>query len=116
MEPSSSRQTNFVYSDLRALSWVLWLTGSMRLFRDGNGVSAVMRPWHPLTWVLLILAILPCAIMGVKLTEAVPLTLSRFWKLNRQHLYWVTPWTDLNTLPKRSGPWVSATLYGDECS
>jgi hypothetical protein len=114
MEPSPIRPTHFVYSDLHALGWVLWLTGSMRLYRDGGGASAVMRVWHPLVWVLLILAILPCAIMGVKLNEAVPLRLSRFWQLNRQHLYWVTPWTDLNTLPERSGPWVSASSPGDE--
>jgi len=103
MKPTAqqARVPHFVYQDIPLIGRVLWFTGMMRLYRDGNTASAIFRAWHPLTWLLLVVLILPCAILGEKLTEAVPLRLSNFWRQRRGAIQWVSFWTDLNSLPKQ---------------
>lgn len=83
----------------------IYLTGCLRLHKDGDGVSGVFRFWHPLTWIILVVMVLPCALMGEKLTSVVPLRLSKFWTDNIGQLQRVTPWTKLSTLkPFRHKP------------
>ena len=87
-----------VAAQMRVIGIVLYLTGCMRLHADGNGVSAIFIWWHPITWLLLLAMVLPCALVGEKLTAAIPLRLSQFWKDNFDQLQWVTPWTRLDSL------------------
>lgn len=87
-----------VYKQMSSVGLVLWFLGCVRLHRDGNGFNAVFHGWHPLTWVVLLLMVVPCALIGEKLLNVVPLRLTKFWRDNADQLQWVTPFTDIATL------------------
>lgn len=98
-----------VYQKIGPIGTVLWFTGCVRLFKDGDGFSGVFRRWHPLSYLLMVVMVVPCALMGEKLLNAVPLSLSKFWQDNRDQLQWVTPWTLIETLkPFRFNPLSAA--------
>lgn len=87
-----------VYSKMTTFGVLLWFTGCVKLHKDANSFKCVFRRWHPLTWLLAVLMILPCALSGTKLSEAIPLNLTEFWVKNMDQLQWVTPFTDVSTL------------------
>jgi hypothetical protein len=87
-----------VFHEMRGIGLVLWCIGAVRMHKDGGGFCAIFRPWHPLTWLVLFVMVLPCALMGERLTAVVPLRLSKFWQDNRDQLQWVTPFTRLDAL------------------
>ena len=82
-----------VLDDMRWIGVAFWLTGSVRLFRDGGGYSYVFRAWHPITWLAILAMIVPCALLGAPLREVVPLRLSAYWAQRRAHIQWVSPWS-----------------------
>lgn len=83
---------------MHPLGVLAWCTGAIRLHKDGDGISGYCRAWHPVTWLILVLMVVPCALMGERLLHVVPLRLSSFWKQNLDQLQWVTPFTKLSTL------------------
>lgn len=83
---------------MRVTGLLLWGLGAVRMHKDGQGFQEVWRVWHPLTWAALVLVLLPCAVMGEKLSEVVPLQLKPFWRLHSNQLQWVTPFTRLDSL------------------
>jgi hypothetical protein len=87
-----------VYSKMSRTGLALWFTGCIRMHKDGNTFNGIMHWWHPATWAMFLIMVLPCAVMGEKLSEVVPVRLSDFWLRNRAQLQWVTPFTDLSTL------------------
>jgi hypothetical protein len=91
-----------VYNEVGPVRQVLfvtfWLSGSVRMYKDGDGFGGVFRAWHPVTWLLLVLMLVPCALMGEKLTGVVPMKLSKFWLDNANQMQWVTPFTKLSAL------------------
>lgn len=87
-----------VYKRMRVVGVLLWMTGCARLHKDGDSFGIVMRAWHPITWVTLVAMVVPCALMGEKLTDLVPLRLTKFWRQNADQVQWVTPFTDTSTL------------------
>lgn len=89
-----------VYHQMRLLGLFLWFTGTVRLHADGDGFKEIWRPWHPVTWLFLVVMVVPCAILGEKLSYAVPMRLSDFWKDNIDQLQWVTPFTRRDTLKR----------------
>lgn len=94
-----------VYQKMRPIGVVLWLTGCVRMLKDGDGFSYVFRRWHPVSYLLMVVMVLPCAMLGEKLSTVVPLSLSKFWEANRDQLQWVSPWTSIETLkPFRYNP------------
>lgn len=94
-----------VMNSMHAIGLTLWFAGCVRLFKDGDGFSFVFRWWHPLTYVLLVIMVLPCAILGEKLFEVIPMRLSTFWRTHSEQLQWVTPFTRLDSLrPFTLGP------------
>jgi len=80
------------------LGTLFWLTGAVRLHKDADGFNAVWRGWHPVTWVVLVAMLIPCAFLGEALLKAVPLRPNSFWRINAEQLQWVTPFTRLDTL------------------
>jgi hypothetical protein len=98
LKPKHKQPYTVVHQRMHKIGVVFWLTGCIRFHKDGDGFNGVFRAWHPLTWLLGIVAIVPCALFGIKLSEAIPLRLSEFWKQNAAQLQWVTPWTKLATL------------------
>lgn len=90
----------YVASEMKILGLLLWATGCVRLYKDGDGFSALFRAWHPVTWLVALLVLVPCAVVGERLSVVVPVRLSRFWKRNRQQLQWVQPWTRLDQLKR----------------
>lgn len=95
---SARKPETHVYQQMRPLGLFIWFTGAIRMHADGEGFKEIWRPWHPMTWLFLVLMVLPCALAGEKLTYVVPLKLSKFWKENRDQLQWVTPFTRRDTL------------------
>lgn len=80
---------------------LIWFTGAIRLYKDGDySCSVLFRWWHPVTWLLYVVMIIPCAIVGEAVTDVLPVKLSKFWQRNIGQLRWVTPWTDLNQVPR----------------
>jgi hypothetical protein len=105
-----------VYQKMRPIGIALWLTGCVRMLKDGDGFSYVFRRWHPLTYLLMVVMVVPCAVVGEKLSTTVPLSLSKFWQANRDQLQWVAPWTVIETLkPFRFNP-LNATRLEQERS
>ena len=91
-----------VSSKMRFVGILLYFTGCLRLHLDNGLPTGIFRAWHPVTWLALLLMIIPCAVMGEKLTDVVPMRLSKFWVNNHKQLQWVTPFTRLNSRPKFS--------------
>lgn len=78
-----------VRARLRLVGWIVYLTGAARFHDDGDGVTAIFRWWHPLTWVLALVMIIPCAIVGEKISEAIPLRISKWFRDNPDRLQWL---------------------------
>lgn len=83
---------------MKPLGIALWCIGAVRLHKDGNGMRAVFKAWHPATWLLYIVFTPIAAIIGEKITDILPTRISLFWHKNRDQLQWVTPFTELSTL------------------
>lgn len=90
----------YVAAEMKSLGLLLWATGCVRLYKDGDGFGTLFRAWHPVTWLVALLVLVPCALMGERLAEVVPIRLSKFWQRNRQQLQWVQPWTRLDQLKR----------------
>lgn len=86
------------YKRLQPLGIVLWCLYAVRLYKDGDAVNGIFRWWHPLTWLLIIILIIPCAIMGERITDVFPVRLNAYWRTRRAQVQWVTPWTNLHAL------------------
>lgn len=84
---------DWVMRDMHTFGLLLWCTGCVRLFKDGDSFSYLMRWWHPVTYVMLVVMLVPCALMGEKLMEVVPLRLKKYWRERRSEMVWVTPFT-----------------------
>lgn len=54
----------------------------------------VFNKWHPFTWLLYIIALIPSAIIGEKITYMVPIKLGKFYyeKDLKNELIWGTWW------------------------
>lgn len=98
MKQTHLYQQTHMYQRMPPLAIAMWFTGCFRMHKDGDGWGAVFRWWHPLTWVLFIAMIIPCAIFGEPIFNVIRLRLSPFWKVNLSQLQWVTPFTRLDTL------------------
>jgi hypothetical protein len=68
---------------------ICYYTGAITLYHygtKGNGnvgfVNGLFKKWHPLTWLILVLATVPCALVGEKLTDVVPMKLGDYYKEN----------------------------------
>jgi len=94
----STSKPRRVLSKMSPIGVLLWLTGTVRMHKDGDGFKAIWRAWHPVTWLMVVIMVVPCAVMGVALKEVFPLKLSKFWQQNRDQLQFVTPWTKLDSL------------------
>lgn len=87
-----------VSSQMRWVGLALYFTGCMGIHKDGDSIGCVFRPWHPVTWLLLVAMVIPCAIVGEPLFSTVPLRLSKFWTDNMGQFQRVKPWTKLSAL------------------
>jgi hypothetical protein len=89
---------------------LIWAAGCARIYKDRDSQNAVFRAWHPVTWLLRVAMVVPCAVAGEKLDAAVPTKLPVFWRLNADQLQWVTPFTRIDSLKPFRGP---AKRYSD---
>jgi hypothetical protein len=78
-----------VRSKLHAFGWVVYLTGAARFHDDGDGVTGVFRWWHPVTWLLFLGLIIPCAVVGERISNAVPLRVSKWFRDHPERLQWL---------------------------
>lgn len=75
---------------LHWLGWVLLLTGTARIYDNGDGLGILFRWWHPLAWVMFISFIPVCAIIGEKIVEVVPFRVDKWHRENPEKLQWLT--------------------------
>lgn len=94
------KKAQCVHQEMLLLAVPLWLIGCVRLYVDNGSTIGVFRAWHPVTWLLMVLLIVPCALAGEKLSHAVPTKLSPFWTANKDQLQWVHPWSRLDSFVK----------------
>lgn len=80
---------NKVRSKLYPIGWVFYILGVTRYHDDGDGVTAIFRWWHPLTWIFAILMIIPCAVVGEKISNLIPLRESEYFRRNPERLNWL---------------------------
>lgn len=73
----------------RPLGWLVYATGAARWHDDGDGVNAVFRWWHPLSWVLLAAMLIPCAVVGEPLKDAVPFRVTKWWRERPERINWL---------------------------
>ena len=67
----------------------LWSAGAYRAFKDGDGVSAVWRWWHPLSWIMWA-ALLPiCGVVGERIADQVPFRLNDYWRQRKDKIQWL---------------------------
>jgi hypothetical protein len=111
MVPQNLTHGRFAYSDMpyeqvpmRGL--ILWWLGITRIHEDGNGWSAVFRPWNPATWILFIVMIPVCAFMGEKIFDVIPMRVSsKHFQKYPEELIWWTPFSKRQgmscSIPKR---------------
>lgn len=93
-----STKSKYVYEEMKLFGIFLWLVGSIKMYKDGDLFSPMFRWWHPITWFCFVLVLIPCAVVGEKITTVVPLKLKDFWKQNKEQLQWVKPWTRIDSL------------------
>ncbi len=74
---------------LSPLGHVLRFLGVVRVHEDGDICTAIFRWWHPVTWVMFVALIVPCAFMGEKITDAFPIRVSRYFRENPERLKWL---------------------------
>ncbi len=78
-----------VFNEFRSLGKPLYLTGAFRCHMDGDGISAVWRWWHPVSWIAFFVGASYCVFSGEKVQDVVPFTLSDYWKENKENLEWI---------------------------
>lgn len=75
--------------EMRPLGWALRWSGAMRVHDDGDGVSSVFRPWHPLSWVMWIVLLPVCGILGERISSVVPFRAGKYFRENPDKLQWL---------------------------
>lgn len=80
-----------VLQELTLMGQIFYLLGVFRAHRDGDGIGCVMRWWHPITWLYVLVAFPICAVVGEKISDAAPVRLSKHWRdpENRSRLLWL---------------------------
>lgn len=94
----------YVYQKMSKLGIALWLLGTMRIHKDGDGLCSVFRWWNPLSLVLWVVMLVPCALLGERINEVVPFALSKYWKKNYAQLRWVHPFERLDAIGSNPFP------------
>jgi hypothetical protein len=75
--------------NLPLLALIVKYSGMVRLFIDGDSTSAVFNWWNPLNWILFIICIPICAVIGEKITSFMPFTLSEYWQERKEKILWL---------------------------
>jgi len=78
------------YKDLvtpfgRFLRW----TGCVRYYRDGDGANAIFRWWHPVSWIVWIVALQICGFVGERVMDQVPFRLQGSWANRPDEIEWL---------------------------
>ncbi len=63
--------------------------GVIRVYDNGDGVSAVFRWWHPLSWLAWIVFLPVCGIVGERVNETVPFRVNKWFRDHPERLQWL---------------------------
>ena len=67
-----------------------YYTGAVKVHKDGDGIGLVFQWWHPLTWLLLIIAFPLCAFIAeATVANSVPMRLSDYWRERTDRIQWI---------------------------
>ena len=86
MKLSKAELRKKVHRKLHPIGWLVYLSGAARYHDDGDTIGVVFRWWHPVSWLLVLALIIPCAVMGERIGDTVPFRLSKYWRENRDRL------------------------------
>jgi hypothetical protein len=75
--------------EITSIGRILWWTGCVRYYRDGSGISALFRRWHPITWLTWIVALQICGIVGEPVNDVVPTRLRGYWRDHQDEIQWL---------------------------
>lgn len=68
---------------------LMWRLGAVRALKDGDGLSAVWRWWHPLSWVMWMVMLPICGFVGERIAEVVPFRLTKYWRARKGEIQWL---------------------------
>jgi hypothetical protein len=77
------------WSKLSRIGRFLWMTGCVRIHRDGDGYGQVFHWWHPVSWITWLVMLPVCGIIGEKVNEQVPFRLKPYWRERRDEIEWL---------------------------
>lgn len=78
-----------VQQRLRPFGWIVYLSGAARYHDDGDSVTAIFRWWHPATWILGLLLLPVCGVVGEPIGDVVPLRVSKYFREHPERLQWL---------------------------
>lgn len=84
-----------VSQKMTQLGIVMWCIGATRIHKDGDCYTSVFRRWHPAYWLLLIVLLPFCAILGEPMFSVAPYKLSDYWEKRKERLEWVYPFDEI---------------------
>lgn len=79
--------------DIPLIAKFVYYTGAARLYdaginSKGGYAYPIFRKWHPVAWLVVLIALIPCALAGEKLFELVPFDMSDYYKENLKWVGW----------------------------
>ena len=74
---------------MQPLGRYLYYLGVVRPYLDGDRANAVFRRWHPLSYLVWIIALPLCGIFGEMVGEVVPFSVGSFFKKHPERLEWL---------------------------
>ena len=78
-----------IRNDCTIIGLLCWRLGMVRFYRDGTGYSILFRWWHPLSWIVWIVTIQICGIVGEEVNRAIPFRLSPYWREHKKEIEWL---------------------------
>jgi hypothetical protein len=67
---------------------IMWWTWAIRIHKDGDGFGIVNMWWHPLTYLLILFAMIPCMMTDNRLQDEVRFSPKSCWK--DKEIEWLT--------------------------
>lgn len=86
---TTTEERRKLLADVTPIGQLLRLTGCVRVYKEGFHLGAVFRWWHPLAWVVWLVALQWCGWVGEPVNEVVPFRLSPYWSEHKDEIEWL---------------------------
>ena len=75
------------WKELSKLGVILYCLGCFRVFKDGDGITAVYRWYHPINWVIFLILIFFFGIPGA--IEELPFKITGYYANHKDEIKWL---------------------------